>query len=353
MAGKVSIKDIALEVGVSTTLVSFVLNGKAKQMRVGDEVAARIEETAGKMGYQPNLMAKGLRIGKSQTIGLVVADISNPFFAQLARAIEDEAAKHSFTVIFGSYDEEADKMERLVKVLLAQQVAGLIIVPSADSEPLIKSLIELSVPFVLVDRFFPGLETDYVMIDNYQASRLAVQHLIESGNRRIAMFAFETPLVHMQERIKAYQDALDKFRMIKDRSLLRTIRFKYQDKEVELAIKELVIQHKYADAIYFATNTLAMSGLEVILKNKLHVPEDVNVVSFDNNESFKLFASPVSHNVQPVREMAERAVTFLMKSVTGHSTGKQQVRLNTSFIHEEKVTDGLNKAENKKLIKPC
>ena len=131
---KVSLKDIAEAAGVSTALVSFVLNGKKKEYRVGEETAKRILKIAQEMNYQPNIAAKSLRSGRTKTIGVVVSDISNPFFSQLARILEDEATKRGYTVLFGSSDEDTEKMDRVVSNLIIKGVDGLIIVPCENSE---------------------------------------------------------------------------------------------------------------------------------------------------------------------------------------------------------------------------
>ena len=154
---KTSLKDIAEAAGVSTALVSFVLNGKEKEYRVGEKTAQRILKIANEMNYQPNLAAKSLRSGKTKTIGLVVSDISNPFFSQLARVLEDEAARKGYTVLFGSSDENKDKMNRIVGNLINKGVDGLIIVPCNNSEKSISSLVNNHIPVVLFDRYFPEI----------------------------------------------------------------------------------------------------------------------------------------------------------------------------------------------------
>ena len=123
-----SLKDVAQKAGVSTALVSYVLNGKEKEGRVGKEIASKINQIARDLNYQPNHLAKSLRSGKTYTIGLVIADISNPFFANIARIVENEARRLGYTVICGSSDEEADTSWELIKVLISRQVDGLIIV---------------------------------------------------------------------------------------------------------------------------------------------------------------------------------------------------------------------------------
>ena len=157
MNKKISLKDIANEVGVSIALVSYVLNGREKEARVGQEMAEKIRKAALKLNYQPNFIARSLKSGKTNTIGLIVADISNPFFSNLARIIEDEAKKYGYIVIFGSSDESAEKSADLIDVFLNRQVDAFIIAPAAKTEKQIKRLKERKVPFVLITATFRRL----------------------------------------------------------------------------------------------------------------------------------------------------------------------------------------------------
>src|SRR4051812_9251402 len=147
MEKRVLLKDIAAKVGVSIALVSYVLNNK--KGKVSPQMAEKIRRTAKEMNYLPNLVAKSLQSGKSHTIGLVVADISNAFFSRLARIMEHEAEKQGYTVIFGSTDESADKSQLLIEAFLNRQVDGLIIAPAAETEPQLQLLRKKRIPFVL------------------------------------------------------------------------------------------------------------------------------------------------------------------------------------------------------------
>ena len=146
---RTSLKDIAYQVGVSTTLVSIVLNGKSKQYRIGDDVSQRVIDVAKKMNYSPNMSARNLRVGKSQLIGLVVTDISNPFYSAIARIIEDRANELGYTVVFSSSDEELKLTNKLINVLLSKGVDGLIVVPCDGSKKLITDLHDKNIPLVL------------------------------------------------------------------------------------------------------------------------------------------------------------------------------------------------------------
>ena len=153
MTKRVSLKDIAKKAGVSTATVSYVLS-KKENSGISAEVSEKIKKIAEELDYRPNQIAKSLQSGKTLTIGLILADISNPFFAHIARIIEDEAKKHDYTVIFGSSDENASKSRDLIQFLTNRQVDGFIIAPAEDSEKDIKLLKKQNIPFVLIDRFF-------------------------------------------------------------------------------------------------------------------------------------------------------------------------------------------------------
>ncbi|MDE7077515.1 MAG: LacI family transcriptional regulator, partial [Alistipes sp.] len=158
---KVTIKDIANEAGVSIALVSFVMNNRAcgqTNYRVNKETSQRILEIADKLNYQPNNAARTLRSGKTNTIGVIVSDISNKFFADIARCIEDRAYKHKYTVLFGSTDENPQKLENLIEVFRNKGIDGLIVVPCEGSEEIIRNVARQNIPLVLLDRGVEGAE---------------------------------------------------------------------------------------------------------------------------------------------------------------------------------------------------
>lgn len=204
---RISLKDIAQKVGVSTALVSYVLNNK-KEGRINKDVAKKIKDTAKELNYRTNLLARSLKTNKTYTIGLIVADISSPFSSGMARIIEDEASKLNYTVIFGSSDENAQKFGKLIDIFLTRQVDGLIIAPPENAENQIAYLQQQGLPFVLFDRYCPSVNTNYVALDNYTAAYNAVTHMIETGCRRPALVTYNSTLFHMQERIRGYSAAL-------------------------------------------------------------------------------------------------------------------------------------------------
>lgn len=314
MKKKVSLKDIAKEVGVSIATVSYVLS-KGKDSKVSVAMSEKIKKVAKKLNYQPNQIAKSLKSGKTFTIGLIVADISNPFFSQIARIIEDAAAHLQYTVLFGSSDEKAKKSWQLIQFLSNRQVDGFIIAPTENSEEQIEYLKEQKIPFVLLDRYFPEINTNYVIMDNFKAGHQAVGELIEQGKAEIGFLAYNTNLEHMQERIRGYREALKEHRIAEKENWLGKVDYNNLKEGVKTAIDKMVVGENPVKALVFATNTLAVEGIRYIDSLKLRVPDDLAIVSFDEGEAFDFYYCPLSFVKQPLEEFGKQAVRILIDSI--------------------------------------
>jgi LacI family transcriptional regulator len=311
MLKRTSLKDIAMKVGVSTALVSSVMNGKGKRIRVSDGVAKKIRQTAEELNYQPNEIARSLRKGSTKTIGLIVADISNPFFGLLARCVENEASKHGYTVIIGSSDEEIQKSDSIINTFLKRQVDGFIIAPAEGTIEQVRNLFQKKIPLVLIDRFFPEIITNYVVLDNFKATYDATSLLIEKGFKRIAIVAYKLSLIHMKDRIRGYMEAMKSHNLF-DNTCVVEINSNKAKTEVSEACINLFVKNKNVDAIIFSTNLLSIEGLYSIVNNNIKIPEDLGFIGFDGGDCFDLFYSPISYIEQPVAEMANEAVKTLM-----------------------------------------
>lgn len=315
MAKKTSLKDIAQTVGVSTALVSYVLNNK-KEDRINKEVAKQIRKVAQELNYQPNQIAKSLKTNKTYTLGLVVADIANQFSSSLARSIEEEADKRSYTVIYGSSGENSEKCRKLITTLLNRQVDGLLICAPEGIENQLVDLQQQSIPFVLIDRYFPTLKTNYVALDNYQSVRQAVQHLIDSGYRRIGLITFKTALFHINERTRGYRTALAENNIPFKKSWFKEVNRDTLQPEVSKAIQGFVTGKDPVDAVVFISNDLSINGLKVIKALQVQVPKQIAVVSFDETEAYDLFYAPPTYLKQPIEEMGRLATTILLEAIS-------------------------------------
>ena len=327
---KTSLKDIAEAAGVSTALVSFVLNGKEKEYRVGEKTAQRILKIANEMNYQPNLAAKSLRSGKTKTIGLVVSDISNPFFSQLARVLEDEAARKGYTVLFGSSDENKDKMNRIVGNLINKGVDGLIIVPCNNSEKSISSLVNNHIPVVLFDRYFTEINVSYVALNNFNASYIATKYLLRVGYTAPCIVAYDVNLTHMQERVLGYKKAMDEA----GKKSLINVAFLKQDsprKSADRLLPKMI--DSGVDAFLFATNMISLACLYIIKDMGDDIIGKIGLVGFDGNPVFDFFDAPISYIQQPIDILVQKALEILTDVIANGNT-VQSVLAEGEFIEK-------------------
>ena len=314
MRKKVSLKDIANKVGVSTALVSYVLNNQ-KEGRISKIVAQKIRDAAKELNYFTNQIAKSLKTNKTFTIGLILSDIANPFSSSLARIIEDEAEKSNYTVIFGSSDEIAERSCKLINVLLNRQVDGMIIASAENTESQILYLKELEIPFVLIDRYFPEINVSHVAIDNYKAAYTAVKHLIDNGNKKIGMVTYNSSLYNLQERKRGCIAALRDHNLEVKDEWIKEVSILNDEVEIEKIFNELISSPEKVEALLFGSNILSTYGLKYINRHQIKVPDQLSIVSFDQSDASSLFYAPLTHIKQPLQEMGQLVTKILLDSM--------------------------------------
>ena len=321
---KTTIKDIATEAGVSVSLVSFVMNNRAKAdgsgrvYRVSEETTQKIMEVARRLDYQPNNAARSLRLGKTNTIGVIVSDISNKFFADIGRYIEDAAYKLNYTVFFGSSDENPDKMDNIVGALISRGVDGMIVVPCEKSEGSIAKIIEAGIPLVLLDRNVEGLDANRVLLNNRKAEYLAAESLIRKGCRRIEMISYAMRLSNIRDREAGYRAAMV------DNGLaeyvnIHNIRFKNIPGQIAKVFDDMLTRH--VDGVVFATNTLTVEGIKRLRATAPEALKHIRIVAFDESEAFELSDYKISYIKQPIELFGTESVRILLDCI---ANGNQQ-----------------------------
>jgi len=330
MKPKTSLKDIAKIAGVSIPLVSYVLSNKGKENRVSEKTAKKIRQIAKELNYHPNWNARSLKTNKTRSIGVIVADISNPFFSHLARTIEDEAFSQDYTVIFGSSDEKVEKFNKVLDFLKMRQVDGFIIAAPEGSKDIIADLTKAGIPFVLIDRFFKDLKTNYVTVNNFQASMQATNYLLGKGNKKIGAVLYQSTLHHYQERHQGYLEALKQAGMSENSAFIKKIVHGSSKKEMKRVVKELV-QDAGVDAIYFHTNTLAEEGLTQMLGLDRKILNKIHVVVFDQNSSYHFLEDSIPYLHQPIKEIGQKALRVLVGQIEDPTQELQQISFNTEL----------------------
>ena len=334
---KQSIHDLAKELNLSATTISFVLNGKAAEKRISTGVKEKVLAHVKKTGYQTNMVAKSLRTGKTKIIGMLVEDISDPFFSSIARVVEENAYKLGYKIFNSSTENDTTRARDLIKVFRERQVDGYIIAPSPGIEEEIQQLVDDNFPVVLFDRYFPELPTHNIIVDNAGGAYQAIQHFVENGYRSIGFVTLDSAQVQMQERLNGYlratsENALPQFiqRVPYDTALDK------HDKIVE-QVKAFVKKYPGLDSILFATNYLAIAGLQALKDLNLSIPGNIAVIGFDDNTHFSLFSPSVTAVAQPVEEMSAKVMEQLMLCIKDENrkTKNTTIRLPTKLVVRE------------------
>jgi len=311
-----SIKDIAKKANVSITTVSFILNGKAEKMRISQDMIAKVEKIIKELGFKPNQVARSLRTGNTKTLGLIVEDISNPFFASIARLIEDKAYKHGYKIIYSSTENNLEKARGLIKMFKSRQVDGYIIAPMVGMEEDIRELLSDRTPVVVFDRNLPGLEVSSVLVDNIEGTFLATQYLIQHGKKNIAFVNVDVEVQQIKDRYTGYEKALKASKIKLDKDLCKLIPFTNTADETTSELVEFFNQHTQIDAVLFGTNYLAVRGLFCFKKMKKQINSDFKVIAYDDHDIFQLHSPTISAVDQPVEEIADQVISLILKGLS-------------------------------------
>jgi LacI family transcriptional regulator len=336
---KTSIKDIAKALGISITTVSFILNGKAKEKRISDELTLRVEEYIRNVGYKPNHLAQSLRLGKSKVIVFMVEDISNQFFASIARKIEEKAYKNGYKIIYCSTDNDPDKAKALIETFKVRSVDGFIITPTPDLESTISELMEEDFAVLLFDRWIPSLDCSYVVVENEKSAFEATSHLIKNGCKNIGFVTVESDQIQMNDRLKGYQKATESFGL--KANFLMLPFHNLSENSASLKIQQFVQNNLGLDALFFATNYLAFEGLQALNFLKKNIPKDFLVVSFDDHYFFTLFQPNISAIEQPLECIAEKLMEGMLLMLESNEGSKPDFKVilpNTLHIRESSAS---------------
>lgn len=336
MKKKISIRDIAADLGVAISTVSAVLNGKTEERRISEAMRDRVLEHAKKCGYQPNLIAQSLRTGKSKIIAMLVEDIADPFFANIARLVETNPALHDYKLFYSSTENDPQKAKSLIRAFRDRLVDGLIIAPTPGTEKEIQTLINDEIPMVMFDRYLPNITGNLVCVDNFEGTHNATELLINRGYQNVAFVTLSSQQSQMADRLQGYQSAIESHGYA---PCLLEIAYTLSEEVLVSQIKYYFQNQPQIDAVIFATNYLAINGLRVLQELGKKIPDQMAVIGFDDNTHFSLFTPSITAIAQPIEQIAASIVKLLKKELrqTGplnHLTidDKEQIVLSTKLI---------------------
>lgn len=320
-----TIKDVAKLAGVSTATVSRVMNGSGY---VNPSTKEKVKDAIKELDYRPNDVARSLYKGRSKMIALFVPDIMNPFFPQVARAVEDVTNHHGYTFILCNTDDELEKEQTYLNALQQKSVDGIIIVSSTISEETIN---KIKTPIVALDRII-GSNLSSVTVNNREGARVAVRHLKSIGCRRIAHISGPEHVSNTQGRLRGYLDE------VKDEdwflsSYVVTGEY-YFDKAVQVT-KTLLTEHPEIDGIFVGNDLMGVGALKGAQELGINVPEDLSIIAFDGIMLGETTSPSLTTMAQPIYEIGARAAEILLEQINDHDFQTQQEEFTVQLIERE------------------
>jgi len=326
-------RDVAERAGVSVTTVSHVIN---ETRRVSDELRQRVLAVIDELGYQPNVLARSLRSGKTNTIGMVIPDGVNPFFAEVARGVEDTSFEQGYSVILCNSDGDLDKELLYTDVLTEKQVDGILFVAAGVSTEHIRALQGRRMPVVVVDREIPDVAVDSVLTDNARGGWLATRHLLDLGHCRIGYIAGPSDLTPSAERITGYRQALEEAGIPVDKALILKGDFQYESGYQ--AARQLLEMDDPPAAIFACNDLMAVGAISAAVELGRKVPADLSVVGFDDVRLASFTNPPLTTIVQPKYEMGVVAATMLLERMRDHDVPPRRRMLDTALVIRQSTT---------------
>lgn len=330
---KATMQDIANQAGVSKTTVSMVLNNKDSS--ISDTTRNKILSIAEEMNYIPNSIARSLSTNKSGTIGIMVPDITNPFFSEIARAIEDAANKYDYNVIFCNLDNEIEKEDKYVKLLVSKLVDGVIFITGGNSNKSIEILKGNNVPFIFVDRYVKGYEQYYGVYSlNKEGMTEGIDYLYKSNKRKIVFVSGDPELGVSKQRYEGYKEAMEKYGLFNEELIFEGDFSLDGGKKVT---NDIIQQVKDFDAIFFSNDLMAIGGMKVLVKNGFRIPEDVGVIGFDNIQIAEMMEPGLTTIGQPIYDMGKEACELLIGFIHGEDNNEKIIRFRPKLIIRDSV----------------
>ena len=322
-----TIQEVADKAGVSPTTVSHVIN---KSRFVADETRQRVEAAMAELHYRPNALARSLRRGQTHTLGLILPDSSNPFFAEIAHSIEAAAFEQGYSVILCNTEDDLDKEDLYVDVLSKKQVDGMIFVAAGNQTGSLRALLRHKLPVVIVDRDLPEIEVDAVLTDNRQGGCLATQHLIALGHQRISCIAGPSHLTPSAQRVIGYREALIEAGLPADDDLIK--RGDFHPESGYRAARLLLDRPNAPTAIFACNDLMALGALRAASESGRQVPADLAIVGFDDIELASFTSPPLTTIAQPKGDLGRLAVQWLLDHIADKSRPARRELLPTRLI---------------------
>jgi LacI family transcriptional regulator len=323
--------DVARLAGVSVATVSYVVNDGPKS--VAPKTRAKVLAAIKELNYKPHSIARSLKTGNTNTIGLLFHSVISPGSAYIANVVQSRLAEHGYSVILATTHGDHELERRMLDVLTSQSIDGLIMIPtSSHNRDRVIELKQSGIPVVFVDRIMPGVDVDVVMSDNVKAASLATEYLIKQGRRDIVCISFSSEASSAIDRVEGYRRALAKHSLpVAEKKILLSAG--PRDRDAGTIIMDYVDRYGLPDAILCTRQMIAIEVVKVLKERGIRIPEDVAIIGgFFNSPWNALLDPPLPLVNQDLEYMSELAVDFLIERINGDDAPPRTVLLDAELI---------------------
>ncbi|MGE5571058.1 MAG: LacI family DNA-binding transcriptional regulator [Rhodospirillales bacterium] len=317
-----TIKEVAKRARVSVGTVSNVMSGAVS---VSPALRERVERAARELSYQPNHIARSLKSRRTQTLGMVISDITNPFFPLMVRGAEDAAVKRGYLLNIFNTDDHVEREKTVFATLRVRRVDGVlaVVAPHSTRPTHLQQMIEAGIPLVCLDRLPPGMQVDAVVVDNAKGAAMCVRHLLSMGHRLIGVISGSSMLQTARERVNGYRKALAEAGIPFNPELLREGDFRLES-GYRLA-KDLCLGNPRPTVLFVANGLMGMGAIKAIQEMGLRCPEDVAIAVFDDVPGGDIFRPQLTVVSQPAYEIGYRGAELLIQRITGEIKSSKPV----------------------------
>jgi DNA-binding LacI/PurR family transcriptional regulator len=324
---KVTIYDVAKQAGVSISTVSRVINNTG---RISEKTRKKVLQVMEELHYQPSMVASALTGKRTRTIGLIIPDVANPFFSEIARKVEDRGRELGFNVLMCNTDNNAETEEMYLSLLKQKSVDGIIIGTTTKNYTVLNQLLQEKFPLAFIAQDIPELAINVVRVDDFLGGYQAVSHLVSLGHKRIAIMLGNLSRTSDKYRLQAYRQVMEENGLkYEDKWIVCT---DYSLEDAKRAALELLQFSPRPTAIFACFDSLAVGVYQAAKELGLHIPNDLSIVGFDNTILSTIVDPPLTTVAQPIDEMGRQVVDLLIDEIEGNNGTKQRIILPPELI---------------------
>ncbi len=325
-----TLKDVAKLAGVSTATVSHVINGTRF---VSDELQKKVNDAMSALDYQPNMMARALKMGFQKTIGVIVPDCTNPFFAEISRAIDRYCFSKGYNIILCNTDNNLDQQSSYTNMLISKHIDGVIFISSDNSEEDVEKFQKHSIPIVIADRIGKYHNVDSIIVDNEKGGYEATKYLINRGFTKIGCISGPSFISSSSQRVLGYKRALKESNIELIDEYISVGDFHFAG-GITAANAFLNLKNR-VEAVFATNDMMALGFIDTLRNQGVSVPQDVSVIGYDNIQLAQFMSPKLTTVAQPLEELAQTATNLLLKKIKKQSNSKKIIKLNPVIIERE------------------